>query len=281
MPKKIPGTPKPTTVGLQMAAAGSTAPQDIALQDAASFNIYRMLRADIVACRLKPGERLRFDALRVQYGAGVGTLREALSHLVSEGLVRTQAGRGFQVAPVSLADMLDVAEWRIEFEVRAVTQSIRNGDEVWEAEIVTAYHLLSRTEVPTANSSAESREQWISRHRRFHDAVGASCGSPWLLHFRSVLFDQARRYQSLVALHGPRLQPKDDDHREIMEAALARDVERAARAVERHIRHTVDTALKYVPGLDVLKEGPSSAKIAVKRRATAGLASASVRRVRD
>jgi GntR family transcriptional regulator, carbon starvation induced regulator len=269
MPKKTQGTLSSAATALEMTAAASTAPQDIALQDAASFNIYRMLRADIVACRLKPGERLRFEVLRVQYGAGVGTLREALSHLVSEGLVRTQAGRGFQVAPVSLTDMLDVAEWRIEFEIRAITQSIRNGDEVWEAEIVTAYHLLSRTEVPLVNSTAESRELWITRHRRFHDAVGAACGSPWLLHFRSVLFDQARRYQSLVALHGPRLPSKDDDHREIMEAALARDVERASRAVEQHIRRTVDVALKYVPGLDVLKEGAPFAKSTSKRQIAA------------
>jgi GntR family transcriptional regulator, carbon starvation induced regulator len=72
-----------------MKSVASTAPQDIALQDAASFNIYRRLRSDIVSCRLEPGERLRFEVLRERYDAGVGTLREALSHLVSEGLVRT------------------------------------------------------------------------------------------------------------------------------------------------------------------------------------------------
>jgi GntR family transcriptional regulator, carbon starvation induced regulator len=238
----------------------STAPQDIALQDAASFNIYRMLRSDIVSCRLEPGERLRFDVLRKRYDVGVGTLREALSHLVSEGLVRTEAGRGFQVAPVSLADMLDVAEWRVEFEVRAVTQSIRLGDEQWEAEIVTAYHLLSKTDYPAVDAGTEVNDLWVARHRRFHDALGAACGSPWLIHFRSVLFEQARRYQRLVALHGPRTKHKDDDHRELMEAALARDTNRAASVVEQHIRRTVDIALKHVPGLNILKTGSGKKK---------------------
>jgi GntR family transcriptional regulator, carbon starvation induced regulator len=241
-----------------MKSVASTAPQDIALQDAASFNIYRLLRSDIVNCLLEPGERLRFDVLRKRYDAGVGTLREALSHLVSEGLVRTEAGRGFNVAPVSLADMLDIAEWRVEFEVRAVTQSIRNGDEQWEAEIVTAYHLLSKTDYPELDASIEIRDLWIARHRRFHDALGAACGSPWLLHFRSVLFEQAHRYQRLVAMHGPRTRRKDEDHKVLMEAALARDVDRAASVVEQHIRRTVDTALKHVPGLNVLKNGSSA-----------------------
>jgi GntR family transcriptional regulator, carbon starvation induced regulator len=233
----------------------STAPQNIALQDAASFNIYRRLRADILNCRLEPGERLRFELLRKQYLVGVGTLREALSHLVSEGLVRTEAGRGFYVAPVSLTDMLDIAEWRVEFEVRAVTQSIQNGDEAWEAEIVTAHHLLSKTEVPSVDASAEVRDLWKTRHHRFHESLGAACGSPWLLHFRSILFDQALRYQRLVALHGAQKLHKKDDHREIMEAVLARDVKRASHAVEQHIRRTVDVVLRHVPGLDVLKGG--------------------------
>jgi GntR family transcriptional regulator, carbon starvation induced regulator len=259
----------------------STAPQNIALQDAASFNIYRMLRADIVSCRLEPGERLRFDLLREKYPVGVGTLREALSHLVSEGLVRTEAGRGFAVAPVSLTDMLDIAEWRVEFEVRAVTQSIRNGDEGWEAEVVTAYHLLSKTEVPTVDAPIEARDLWKTRHHRFHEALGAACGSPWLLHFRSILFEQALRYQRLVALHGPPMPRKADDHRELMEAALARDVERAAHAVEQHIRRTVDVVLKHVPGLDVLSPALGSARHALRRPAppTVGITKARRSRV--
>ncbi len=260
MPKKKQAQARSAEVAGSASETVSTAPQNIALQDAASFGIYRLLLADIVNCQLAPGARLRFEILRDQYKVGVGTLREALSHLVSEGLVRTEAGRGFYVAPVSLTDMLDVAEWRVEFEQRAVTQSIRLGDDAWEAEIVTAHHLLTKTEVPTVDAPAEVRDVWKARHRRFHDAIGAACGSPWLLHFRSILFEQAQRYQRLVALHGPRMPLKADDHREIMDAALARDEERASRAVEQHIRRTVDVALKHVPGLDVLKGGVSAAR---------------------
>ncbi len=252
-----------------MGVGSSTAPQDIALQDAASFNIYRLLRADILNCRLEPGARLRFDVLRQRYPVGVGTLRESLSHLVSEGLVRTEAGRGFSVAPVSLTDMLDIAEWRVEFEVRAVTQSIRLGDEAWEAEVVTAHHLLSKTAVPAVDAPDEARDLWKARHHRFHEAVGAACGSPWLLHFRSLLFGQALRYQRLVALYGPPMPLKHDDHREIMQAVLARDEERASHAVEQHIRRTVDVVLKHVPGFDVLKDTTGSARQTPRRAAIA------------
>jgi DNA-binding GntR family transcriptional regulator len=223
----------------------TTAPQDIAGQDTASFEVYRQLRSDIVNCVLKPDERLRFDVLRSRYTAGIGTLREALSHLVSDGLVRTEAGRGFRVAPVSVQDLMDITEWRVEFEVRAITQSIQRGDDAWEAEVVTSFHLFSLVEVPARDAAVEVLTAWGVRHRRFHDSLVSACGSPWLLHFRSVLFEQARRYQVLSMMSGePRLPRKDEEHRNLMKAALERNTERAALLSEQHIRKTTDYALR-------------------------------------
>ena len=57
----------------------------------------------------------------------VGTLREALSHLVSEGLARTESGRGFQVSPISLADFLDLSELRVYLETKTLADAIRHA----------------------------------------------------------------------------------------------------------------------------------------------------------
>ncbi len=255
---------KPTE--LPTTSSATTAPQDIAGQDTASFEVYRQLRADIVNCALRPDERLRFDVLRSRYAAGIGTLREALSHLVSDGLVRTEAGRGFRVAPVSVQDLMDITEWRVEFEVRAFTQSIERGDEAWEAEVVTSFHLFSLAEVPANDAPVEVLVAWGERHKRFHDALVSACGSPWLLHFRSVLFEQARRYQVLSMQNGePRLPRKDEEHRNLMKAALERNVERAAQLAEQHIRKTTNFALREMS----VNSDPSIDAAAPRRRAAA------------
>ena len=68
--------------------------KDILAENAATFDVLRRMREDILCCVLKPDQRLRFGELRQRYGTSVGTLREALSHLVSEGLARTETGRG-------------------------------------------------------------------------------------------------------------------------------------------------------------------------------------------
>lgn len=254
--------------GAAIQSFNTTAPQDIARQDAASFEVYRRLRNDIVACQLKPFDRLRFDALRKTYGAGVGTLREALSHLVSDGLVRTEAGRGFFVAPVSASDLVDITQWRVEFESRAIVQSIRNGDEQWEAGIVSSFHLLSRAGRISTEATPESLADFGEKHHQFHDALVSACGSPWLLYFRGVLFDQALRYQALAVMsRKSEHQRTVEDHRVLMDAALDRDETTAAALIVDHIQSTTDIVLQSLPPDLVEMPGKSSRKARPRSRA--------------
>src|SRR3546814_10637140 len=71
-------------------------------------DIHHRLREDIVSCVLEPGQRLRFEQLKEIYGASYSTLREALSSLVAEQLVVAEGQRGFRVASISAADLLDL-----------------------------------------------------------------------------------------------------------------------------------------------------------------------------
>ncbi len=59
---------------------------------------YRSLRRNIIEGRLSPGEKLRIEHIKNDYGVGGATLREALSLLTSDALVVSQGQRGFRVA---------------------------------------------------------------------------------------------------------------------------------------------------------------------------------------
>ena len=76
-------------------------------------DVLHRLREDIISCVLKPGEKLRFEALRDIYGVSFSTLREALSRLASEQLVVAEGQRGFSVAPISEEDLHDVTDARV------------------------------------------------------------------------------------------------------------------------------------------------------------------------
>lgn len=225
----------------------TTAPQDVSSGDAATFDVLRKMREDILCCVLKPEQKLGFGELRARYDASVGTLREALSHLVSEGLARTESGRGFRVAPISLDDFLDLSELRVYLETKTLADAIRNGTDTWEAEIVSSYFLLSKLSRPQPDDPVNVKQEWAKRHKRYHAALVATCRSPWSLHFRAELFDQARRYHWLTMIHAsPR---RKNEHLAIRDAVLARDVDLACSLSEQHIRATVEQAVSEVPGL--------------------------------
>jgi GntR family transcriptional regulator, carbon starvation induced regulator len=227
--------------------SATTAPQDVSREDAVTFEVLRQMREDILCCVLKPDQRLRFGELRQRYDTSIGTLREALSHLVSEGLARTEAGRGFQVAPISLADFLDLSELRIYLETKTLADAIRHGTDAWEAEIVSSHFLLSKLAAPKSDDPVSTKREWAKRHKRFHDSLVATCSSPWSLHFRSELFDQARRYHWLTMIHSR--SHRRNEHLELRDAVLARDGDLACSLLEQHIRITVEQAVSDVPGL--------------------------------
>lgn len=203
---------------------------------------YAMLRADLIAGRLDPGQKLRFRQLSAHYNVGIAPLREALARLASERLVDFHGQRGFAVASVSPEELEELCSLRIDLTCKALRASISRGDEDWEAEILVSLHRLERSPRPTSDD-AEGFDEWERRHDRFHESLVAACNSRWLLHFCGTLSDQFQRYRRLIVL---RMSESDQDwsrirdqHRTIAEATLARNTELAVDLVTRHFEGSV------------------------------------------
>ncbi len=212
---------------------------------------YRQLRRDIVEGRYPPGEKLRVEHLKNDYQVSGATLREALALLVSDSLVVPSIQRGFRVAPMSLADIEDLTRTRTLLECAAVRDSILYGDDEWEARVVSAYHKLSRAEERLASDigMASIFAEWEERNQAFHSALTSASPSRWIKHFQDILYQQAHRYRRLSAVTTTVAASVHDEHREIFEAAMARDPERAERAVAQHIQF----ALSAIKSRGVLK----------------------------
>ncbi len=71
---------------------------------------YRRLRADIIACRLAPGQRLTERQLAEEMGFGLSPVRDALTRLDQEGLVLTVPRKGYKVTPLTLGSVENLFE---------------------------------------------------------------------------------------------------------------------------------------------------------------------------
>lgn len=202
---------------------------------------YLQLRRDIIEGRLQPGEKLRVEHLKDRYNAGAGTLREALSLLLSDALVVSEGQRGFHVAPMSLTDLEDITRTRVLVEGEALRQSIQAGDDEWEANLVAAFHRLTKAEEKLGEREEGELREWETRNRDFHEALIAACDSRWLRYLIGLLYRQSERYRHAVISH--RALPRDvhAEHTAIFDAALARDLGKATEALEKHIFLTFES----------------------------------------
>jgi GntR family carbon starvation induced transcriptional regulator len=210
-----------------------------------SNQIFEAIRRDILECRLEPDARLTLGDLRKRYSVGATPLREALMRLTTDGLVIFTHNRGFRVAPVSREDLADSTQMLIELTSLAIRKAIELGNTKWEGDILSSFHQLSKLPklIKGEGGRKEMSPEWSRLHREFHRNLYGACNSRWLMTFLDAITDQASRY---VRLSIERYVPRDEEieHREIMNAVLARDADKASRLLESHYTKTRDNLLK-------------------------------------
>jgi GntR family carbon starvation induced transcriptional regulator len=199
----------------------------------------KILREAIFTGRFAAGAPLRFHEMQALCGMSVSPVREALTRLVSEGLVETEHNRGYRVAPLSRRDLEDLVRTRIQIEGWALERAIALGDERWEARVMSSLHLLTRLPRRRAGEPRLMDEEWERRHIDFHTALIVACDSPTTLQICRALSDRADRFRhiSLAFETGPR--DIDAEHEAIAKAALARNADDARRALAAHYEQMV------------------------------------------
>lgn len=215
------------------------------LSDAAATSVgeatYFRLRADIIAGRLAPRQKLRLETLRQQYGVGISTLREILNRLASESLVIAEGQKGFAVAPATAQDLREIADLRLLLESHALRLSFAHGDLEWEGRVVAAHHKLAATEDRLLAGHERHTVNWVRYDFAFHNALISACGSSVLLDLHAAIFDRFLRYHMLAASFRGR--GVVDDHRAMFDMALQRDVDGALSMLSGHVNRGVEHVL--------------------------------------
>ena len=218
----------------RIAPAGSSLTQDA----------YERLRADLLACRLRPGARLKINELCQALSVSLSAVREALARLTAEGLVVAEPQRGFRVAPISADELRDLTSVRAQIEGLCLERAIAMGDVGWESQLVAAFHRLSRTPEREPEDLERMGEAWSAAHAAYHEALVAACDSPWLLRLRAILYAQSERYRRLSVPLAEIARDLNREHQDLMEAALARDTGRTRALMAQHVELTTRVLLE-------------------------------------
>jgi DNA-binding GntR family transcriptional regulator len=203
---------------------------------------FRLIRQDIIAGTLVPGQKLRLEQLKEQYGLSVSTLREILSRLSSENLVVAEGQRGFEVSPASRQELEEIGDLRALLEGHAMALSFAAGDLDWEARIVAAHHKLATIERSLLSGEATRTVDWVRYDWEFHQALVSACNSATLMAMLSSVFDRFLRYHLLAQSF--RGAPVVEDHRTLFELAMKRDIGGATAMLKHHVQSGIAHVLK-------------------------------------
>src|ERR1700760_4031693 len=122
-------------------------------------NVYESLRADILSCRLAPGDDMREQELAERYAVSRQPVREALLRLEREHLVTVQPRPGYRVNPISLSDARDLLGFRRALEPACVAEAIEDASD------------KSLKSLDDFRRFKGDHEQFITYNRAFHSAL--------------------------------------------------------------------------------------------------------------
>ena len=198
--------------------------------------IEAQLRHDILHGILAPGAKLNLDKLRISMGVGLSPLREAVTRLVSEGLIEVEAQRGYRVVPISVANLEEVCALRLELEPYALRKSIEKGGLDWEAAVMGALYRLNKTDrIP---GDPASLANWEAANNAFHLTLIERCGMPLLIKMYKQLVSLNDRYRHIYLKTVEVQRDVIDEHTAIAQAAVERRSDDATALLTRHIERS-------------------------------------------
>lgn len=194
-------------------------------RDTLAIKISRTLAERIVSGKLAAGMRLRQDHIAEEFQASHVPVREAFQRLEAQGLVVSEPRRGVRVAGFDEREVREVAEMRAALEVLALRHA---------APHLTPAILDAAEEATRAGDRAGDVRAWEEANRQFHRLILTPCGMPRLL----AQIDDLHAVSARFLFAGWREEweaPSDRDHRAILRALRAGQIEAAAATLGRHV----------------------------------------------
>ena len=195
--------------------------------------VHAMLREAVLNGEIPAGAERTQVALAQDLGVWRTPLREALRMLQREGLIASELGRRVQIAPLSSDDAEDLYVMRLSLETVALRLSVPALTSQAGAELEGLMAQMSHFQ------RVGDRRGMRPAHRAFHLGLVAGSGARGVVAI-GELFDHAERYRlAFGAVTDSRFEERQAEHRELLDAVLDRDADRAVTALARHYVQTL------------------------------------------
>jgi len=196
---------------------------------------YERFKSELFKRNLAPGQFVSQIELCTLLDVPLGPTREALKRLEAESLVRLIPQRGIQIADIGVTLIHEAFEFRAVLETAAIRRFVKTADdsvldELERSTTAIQKKMAGRSDVDTKLLDAALQVDW-----GMHDMIVESVGNRIMMTAHRQNFDKIK----MIRLHGrsPRYLPLAmEEHLAVITAMKARDADKAAAALEHHLR---------------------------------------------
>lgn len=198
--------------------------------------VYEELRSRVLSRRHAAGEKLSLHGLAAELGVSRSPVHHALTRLVSEGLLTVKTRHGYYVTPVTASALAEGYEVRLALELHAAECTVGR---------LEGSDLQGFRSLLDATAAAISHEQWDSANAAFHEYQIDLARNTLLSRFYRELSVNLM----MQVIRGGRVEGHANlvtEHRRIVEAFEAGDLDTARRAIRDHIETGRRIALEAI-----------------------------------
>ena len=222
------------------AAAAPTPHPTITLLKTSSLSsvVQSELERMILSGELPPGAKLTEVALATRLGVSRGPLREAFRMLEEAGLVRTEKNRGVFVRDLPVQEAIEI------FELRAAMDELvgrRLAERITPAELKEIRAVVERMEQAVRAKDAHT---YHLLNLGFHDRLVELVGNGKLTSIYRKLIKELSLFRRLNLGEGGLMPVSVGEHRQIVKAIAAGDVELAGRSMFDHAMESKERTIK-------------------------------------
>ncbi|MEC7965645.1 MAG: GntR family transcriptional regulator, partial [Pseudomonadota bacterium] len=143
---------------------------DISRTASAATIVFEALRKAIIEGELQDGEPLRQDEIARMFNTSRIPVREAISRLEEQGLVKSQRYKGAVVAGLSLEEASEVFDFRALVECEVIRRAVPQMSPTLLAEARAYCEEFAASPNPM---------DWGDLNRKFHGALYSACALPY------------------------------------------------------------------------------------------------------
>lgn len=202
--------------------------------DTAEARVTDLIRDAIVRGEYSPNQRLIEADLSSTFGASRATVRTALLELASEGLVERLPNRGSRVRAISLDEAIEIIEVRMGVESLCAAKA---AEKISDADAAALEQLRDEMTVAVADGDLV---EYSRLHQYLDVRIRELSGHATASDVLARLHAQSVRHQFKLSSRPARAKVSVLQHAAIIDAIVARDAERAERAVREHMLSVID-----------------------------------------